>query len=53
MNEAKIREYLDFGGVRLEDNVIVTQNGIEHLTFQHLPRTIDQVEQFMAGEAVV
>eukprot|EP00759_Apiculatamorpha_spiralis_P026152 PhF_6_TR29277/c0_g1_i1/m.42893/K14213/PEPD; Xaa-Pro dipeptidase len=48
LNEALIRsEYWDFGGVRLEDDVIVTDNGCENMTC--CPREISDVEAVMAG----
>eukprot|EP00884_Botryococcus_braunii_P000767 jgi/Botrbrau1/10691/Bobra.139_2s0021.1 len=37
-----------FGGVRLEDNVLVTDIGVETLT--KVPRTIKEVEAVMAGD---
>jgi len=40
--------YIGFGGVRLEDDVLVTADGIENLTC--VPRTIDDVEATMAGK---
>ena len=36
-----------FGGVRLEDNVLVTATGAE--TFTSLPRSIADIEAVMAG----
>ena len=38
-----------FGGVRLEDNVLVTAAGVESLT--RVPRDIAEVEAVMAGGA--
>ena len=36
-----------FGGVRLEDNVLVTAGGVESLT--RVPRDVADVERVMAG----
>jgi len=47
LNEERIRQFLHFGGVRLEDDVVVTATGIDNLTV--CPRTVAQVEACMAG----
>jgi len=47
LNEKKIREeFWDFGGVRLEDVVCITETGCENWT--RCPRTVDEVEGVMA-----
>ena len=51
LNEAKLREYWDFGGIRIEDDVIITENGILNLTC--CPRSIEEIEATMAGSAFV
>jgi Xaa-Pro dipeptidase len=43
----KLNEYRGFGGIRLEDSVVVTENGIRNLTT--CPRTTEDVEAVMAG----
>lgn len=43
----KVTAYLSFGGVRLEDNVLVTAHGIDNLT--DVPRSVAEVEAVMAG----
>jgi len=44
----KIEKFRKFGGVRLEDDVLVTETGAEIL--DDLPRTCDEVEAWMAGK---
>ena len=43
----KLKQYLDFGGIRLEDDLLVTETGCEYLG-KRLPITPDEVENVMA-----
>ena len=45
LNEELFKEYEDFGGVRIEDMVLVTEDGCENLTI--VPRTVDDIEEVM------
>lgn len=45
--DAEVDERWRSIGIRIEDNVLVTQDGFELLT-PGLPRTVDEIEQFMA-----
>jgi Xaa-Pro dipeptidase len=40
-----IEEYRGIGGVRIEDDIVVTEHGAENLT--SVPRTIQEIESFM------
>ena len=46
-NFDKIKEYMDVGGVRLEDNIVVTPSGYKVMT--NCPRTTEEIEKCMAG----
>jgi len=48
INYAKAEEYKDFGGVRIEDNVLVTKDGSRVLG-QKIPKTPAEIEKAMAG----
>lgn len=49
INTDKINQYRGFGGVRLEDVVMVTTNSV--INFTTCPRTIEEVESVLAGGA--
>jgi len=46
INYNKVEEYLGFGGIRLEDDVLVTETGYKILGKQ-IPKTIEEVENLM------
>ena len=48
INKDMLKRFRGFGGVRLEDDVIVTDTGIVNLT--HCPRTVQDVEDVIAGK---
>ena len=50
VNYEKLAGYYDFGGIRLEDDVLVTADGARRLGSQRLPITSSDVEDVMAKE---
>ena len=48
VNFAKLESYYDFGGIRLEDDVLVTPDGARRLGPKRLPIAPDDVEAAMA-----
>ena len=47
VNYAKLESYYDFGGIRLEDDVLVTEDGARRLGPERLPIAPDDVEAAM------
>jgi Xaa-Pro aminopeptidase len=48
VNFSRLESYYDFGGIRLEDDVLVTANGARRTGPKRLPITPDEVEAAMA-----
>ena len=49
VNYSKLESYYDFGGIRLEDDVLVTETGARRLGTKRLPILPDDVEQSMSS----
>lgn len=45
INAEKLKAFRDFGGVRIEDNIIVRSLDVELLT--KVPRTVEEIEAWM------
>lgn len=43
----KIEAYKDFGGIRLEDDILITENGCECMGDRRAPITVEEVENTM------
>ena len=50
VNYAKLADYYDFGGIRLEDDVLVTENGARRLGSRRLPIRSSDIEDIMSQE---
>ncbi len=48
VNYAKLESYYDFGGIRIEDDVLITADGARRLGPKRLPASPDDVETAMA-----
>ena len=50
VNYAKLDDYYDFGGIRLEDDVLVTEDGARRLGSRRLPIKSSDIENIMYNE---
>ena len=44
----KVREYIGFGGIRIEDDLLVTDGGCRIIGSKKIPATVEEIEAFMA-----
>ena len=49
INFGKLKDYYNFGGIRLEDDVLITKTGNRLLGSKRLPITVKEVEKAMKG----
>ncbi|MDR2467089.1 MAG: aminopeptidase P family protein [Prevotellaceae bacterium] len=47
INFNRLNEYLDFGGIRIEDNIAVTKNACRRLGKQRIPVSVEEIEEEM------
>lgn len=45
----EIEKFKDFGGIRIEDDVLITRDGCRFLGEQRIPYHVDEVEAFLAA----
>ncbi|MFY0684830.1 MAG: aminopeptidase P family protein [Balneola sp.] len=45
LNTDKIESLLNFGGIRIEDDIIITDDGIDNMT--NVPKEVDEIEKLM------
>lgn len=51
LNFDKINEYRDFGGIRIEDDVLITPGGCRFLGKQRIPYHVDELEAYLKEHA--
>jgi len=49
INFDKVEEYKTFGGIRLEDDILVTKDGYRLMGDRRIPITVEEVEETMRG----
>jgi Xaa-Pro aminopeptidase len=47
INYDKVRDYLDFGGIRLEDDILITRDGARILGDKRIPIGVEEIEETM------
>ncbi len=47
---SKLEQYYDFGGIRLEDDLLITEDGARRLGGKRLPISPEEVEEAMAND---
>ena len=50
INFDKLEDYYTFGGIRLEDDIVITPDGCRFVYEKRLPVTIDEIEQTITGD---
>ena len=48
VNYDLLDEYRDFGGIRIEDDLLVTEGGCRIIGSKKIPVTVAELEEFMA-----
>ena len=49
LNFDKLEEYKDFGGIRIEDDLLITEDGCRFLGSKRIPYHPEELEEFMAS----
>ena len=50
INYDKVEEYRDFGGIRIEDDVLVTEEGFRVLGSKPIPKSVEEIEAIVSGK---
>ncbi|MCD8210630.1 MAG: M24 family metallopeptidase, partial [Prevotella sp.] len=52
INYDVLETYKNFGGIRIEDDILITQNGCRFLGEQRIPYHPKDIEEYMAEKAI-
>ena len=50
INFSQLEDYYSFGGIRLEDDIVITSDGCRLVYEKRLPVTVEEIEQTVAGD---
>jgi Xaa-Pro aminopeptidase len=50
VNYDKLEQYRDFGGIRLEDDLVVTETGSKQIGSKQIPITVEDVEAIVGSK---
>ena len=50
VNFSALEDYYTFGGIRIEDDILVTEDGARRLGSRRLPVTSSEIEDIMSQE---
>ena len=48
LNYDEIEKYMDFGGIRMERDILIEENGESRILGEKFPRTADEIENYMS-----
>ena len=48
LNYDEIEKYMDFGGIRMERDILIEENGESRILGEKFPRTADEIETYMS-----
>ena len=49
INYEKLQPYMDFGGIRIEDDLLITSTGCRVIGNRRIPVSVEEIEAFMRG----
>ena len=50
LNYDEIEKYMDFGGIRMERDILIQEDGTSRILGDKFPRTADEIEEYMENK---